>query len=75
MIIEEGQVYGIIDIDRLDFLQESTVGYGLGWILRASLTGRGMRLHETSRPGASATVRGAIDQAIREQAKASHDNN
>jgi len=49
------------DKERLDFLQEMTKGYGNGWLLRVSSTGRGMRLHETSQFGASADVRQAID--------------
>lgn len=50
------------DTKRLDKLQALTVGYGLGWILRKSTTGRGMRLHETSDLKASETVREAIDK-------------
>lgn len=49
------------DVARLDFLEASTKGYGQGWILRESCTGRGMRLHETSMPEAMPTVREAID--------------
>ena len=73
MIIDKGLVYGICDADRLDFLQLGTKGYGKGWILRPSLTGRGMRLHETSQEGASRTVREAIDKEIREEAKRIYD--
>lgn len=73
MIEDKGQVFGINDIDRLDFLQERSVGCGFGWIFRSGAAGRGIGLHVTSRSGASATVRGAIDKAIRAQAKASHD--
>lgn len=51
------------DTDRLDYLQSTTKGYGHGWILRESYTGRGMRLHETSMLGAGQDVRAAIDQA------------
>jgi len=53
------------DTERLDALQAMTKGYGRGWILRESVTGRGMRLHETSHGEAHATVRAAID-AVRE---------
>ncbi|GAH32504.1 unnamed protein product [marine sediment metagenome] len=52
------------DTARLDFLQAQTKGYGLGWILRVSLRGRGMRLHETSQEGAKPTVREAIDATM-----------
>jgi len=41
------------DTQLLDFLQKSTTGYGLGWIVRRSTTGRGMRIHETSNNGDS----------------------
>lgn len=49
------------DTVRIDALQELTKGYGKGWILRESSTGRGMRLHETEAPGAYPSVRQAID--------------
>lgn len=49
------------DTERLNYLQSLEEGYGAGWILRSSEIGRGMRLHETSAPGASPTVREAID--------------
>jgi hypothetical protein len=49
------------DSDRINLLQELTQGYGLGWCLRGSSTGRGMRLSETSRSYAKPTVREAID--------------
>ena len=48
------------DTDVLDYLQGLTVGYGKGWILRPSVHGRGMRLHETSQEGATQDVRVAI---------------
>jgi len=48
------------DTERLDFLQNKTVGYGAGWVLRDSTFGRGMRLHESSL-GTSTDVREAID--------------
>ena len=73
MITDKGLVYGICDADRLDFLQRGTKGYGKGWILRPNLTGRGMRLHETSQEGASRTVREAIDKEIRGEAKRTED--
>lgn len=49
------------DAERLDKLQSLTRGYGRGWLLRDSTSGRGMRLHETSQDGTSPTVREAID--------------
>lgn len=49
------------DKERLDFLQEKMTGYGNGWLLRGSTTGRGLRLHETSQDGAVKDVRQAID--------------
>ena len=49
------------DAERLDALQSMTTGYGIGWVLRLSTSGRGMRLHETSAGTAFATVRAAID--------------
>lgn len=52
------------DAERLDFVERSSKGYGLGWIFRESRTGRGMRLHETSEEGASASAREAIDRAM-----------
>ncbi len=38
---------GYTDEHLLDWLQSQTKGYGEGWILRQSNTGRDMRLHET----------------------------
>ena len=49
------------DKQRLDKLDLLTKGYGLGWILRESFKGCGMRLHESSKDGAVKTVREAID--------------
>ncbi len=49
------------DKERLDFLQELTDGYGRGWVLRWSTTGRGWRLHESSHRAATPNVRDAID--------------
>lgn len=46
---------------RIEKLQRLTTGYGKGWILRDSSTGRGMRLHETELEGATPCVREAID--------------
>ena len=55
----------ITDKERLDFLQELTEGYGGGWVLRRSLTGRGYRLHETRAIAAVPNVRDAIDRVIK----------
>ena len=52
------------DTDRLDFLDNLTTGYGNGWILRWSTTGRGIRLHETSQDGVYPTPRDAIDAGL-----------
>ncbi len=52
------------DRQLLDWLQEQTKGYGLGWIVRNSCCGRGMRLHETSQEGAVPTIREAIVNAM-----------
>lgn len=50
------------DTKRLDFLQSLGTGYGNGWILRESINGRGIRLHETGQEvGTMPTVREAID--------------
>lgn len=51
------------DTERLDWLEAQARGYGRGWIFRESTSGRGMRLHETTRVGASLTARFAIDAA------------
>jgi hypothetical protein len=55
------------DTERLDWLQSKTTHYGEGWMVRPSTTGRGMRLHETSRGGAKPTVREAIDAAMKQE--------
>jgi hypothetical protein len=62
------------DKDRLDFLDAKRTGYGGGWVLRKSETGKGMRLHETWGPWGGEgeivpklTVREAIDDAIRRE--------
>ncbi len=52
------------DKKRLDFLQELTEGYGRGWVLRHSITGRGWRLHESSAIAGTSSVRDAIDRQI-----------
>lgn len=52
------------DAERLDALQKLTTGYGKGWMLRMSTTGRGLRLHETSQDGAVRDIREAIDNYI-----------
>lgn len=53
------------DTEMLDWLQKQTKGYGLGWIVRNSVTGRGMRLHETSLPGVKPSIREAIMDAMK----------
>lgn len=63
------------DTERLDFLQRITEGYGLGWILRRSTTGRGMRLHETSQTGACLEIRDAIDEGMKREFAASSRTN
>lgn len=55
----------VSDAARLNFLQSLTKGYGRGWLLGESTTGRGMRLHETSHEDARPTVREAIDFAMK----------
>ena len=52
------------DKERLDALQELTVGYGHGWMLRMSSGGRGLRLHETELEDAVPDVREAIDSYL-----------
>lgn len=58
----------IKDAQRLDFLQSLTdkEEYTGKVILRKSKTGRGWRLHETSKEGAEYNVRKAIDNFIKE---------
>lgn len=59
----------ITDRERLDFL-DSLTGNGSGKIiLRDSLTGRGWRLHETSKDHSYPTVREAIDDGIKNGVK------
>jgi hypothetical protein len=48
------------DAERLNWLNSK----GANWICRDSTTGRGWRLHQTSREDVSATVRDAIDNAM-----------
>jgi hypothetical protein len=52
------------DTELLNFLQSVTTGYGGGWILRISNSGRGWRLHETTLDGATKNVRYAIAKEI-----------
>ncbi len=54
-------IRGYADTQRLDCMEALSWGYGRGWVLRDSETGRGLRLHESSRPEAKPTVRQAID--------------
>lgn len=54
------------DTELLDELQSLTHGYGNGWILRSSKSGRGMRLHETSQEEAVPDVREAISNFLDE---------
>ncbi len=51
------------DKDRLEWLEANASHYGNGWICRRSTSGRGLRLHESTWPGTSSTVRQAIDSA------------
>jgi hypothetical protein len=53
-------------LDWLDANQRHTWP-GRGWICRNSTTGRGLRLHETTREDASSTVREAIMVAMRRE--------
>ena len=53
------------DTELLDYLESLKVGYGKGWVLRPSTTGRGMRLHETGREDAVSTARQAIEKHYR----------
>jgi hypothetical protein len=55
------------DQRRINYIQESTKGYGNGWIFRQSITDRGMRLHETEQAYAFRDVRDAIDAHMKEQ--------
>lgn len=51
------------DTERLDFLQKLS-SYGHGWVFRKSESGRGYRLHESSRDDATPYIREAIDNFI-----------
>jgi hypothetical protein len=59
----------ITDKERLDMLQALTdkAEYTGIVVLRLSVTGRGWRLHETSKPEGSSSVREAIDNFMRRQ--------
>lgn len=52
------------DKERIDWLESQRKGYGNGWVVRESDSGRGMRIHETSREDAKPTLREAIDAAM-----------
>lgn len=52
------------DKQLLDALQLMTKGYGKGWILRDSTSGRGIRLHETSQEEGEPDVREAINKYL-----------
>ena len=52
------------DTELLDALDNLTMGYGTGWILRESSTGRGYRLHESTHRKAKPTVREAINSYL-----------
>jgi len=53
------------DTELLDALQNTTRGYGNGWVLRESSNGRGMRLHETEGLEGFPTVREAIEDFLK----------
>jgi hypothetical protein len=55
---------GRTDTERLDALQALTTGYGVGWLMRNSTTGRGLRLHETSNVEGEPDIRDAIDKFL-----------
>ena len=62
------------DKERLDYLQKNMTGYGFGWILRISSTGRGLRLHETTQEDAVPDIRKAIDNYIKENTPIVYNN-
>jgi len=64
--IRKNNIMSRTDKERLDFLQELTNkgNYTRKVVLRWSTSGRGWRLHETSREDAVADVRIAIDKFI-----------
>jgi len=53
------------DTEMIDWLQNQTKGYGVGWVCRDSEHGRGMRLHETSMEDGVGSVRDAIALAMK----------
>ena len=57
---------GRTDTERVRFLQQNLdrMSYTGRCILRWSESGRGWRLHETSRSGSSISVRDAIDRVM-----------
>ena len=59
------------DTELLDFLQKKNneSNYTGLCIFRMSSTGRGWRLHETSKKGASTSVRVAISSAMKKEDK------
>ena len=56
----------ITDTERIDWMQKQTKGHGKGWVFRQSVSGRGMRLHESAGWDARGTIRAAIDAAMKE---------
>jgi len=58
----------LTDKQRLDWLQNQLdkQSYTGKCVFRWSRTGRGFRLHETSFPGATSSVRQAIDDVIKQ---------
>lgn len=55
------------DGERLDWLQDRSTPELFSWVCRPSKTGRGWRLHETTREDGAPTIRTAIDRAIEEE--------
>jgi len=60
------------DTERLNAMQKLTVGYGIGWILRKSTSGRGLRLHETTNENGVYDIRKAIDDYLDNLTKQGH---
>ncbi len=52
------------DTERLDWLERQGEPNALGWVCRDSDTGRGWRLHQTTRSDAMPNIRTAIDVAM-----------
>lgn len=52
------------DKERLDLLEQCAHGWGNGWVCRESITGRGIRLHETRDKKATKSIRDAIDSYL-----------